>query len=150
VKIGKHEEEDILIRTIFINVKNEAPTENKQTLVLLHGYGGSGCLFYPILKKLGESFEVVLVDIVGMAGSSRPNNFKVSEMTPQTSIDYFVDFLEEWRKKVKFYYHKWKFGKESYVSNLEANLKVPEFTKFILAGHSFGGYVVGFYSLKYP
>jgi len=29
------------------------------------------------------------------------------------------------------------------------NSEVPEFTNFILAGHSFGGYLIGFYSLKY-
>jgi len=76
-------------------------------MVLLHGYGGSGCLFYPILKRLGERFNLVLVDIVGMAGSSRPDNFNTEEMTPEKSIEYFINFLEDWRKKVKYFYYKW-------------------------------------------
>jgi len=122
--------------------------KTKETLVLLHGYGGSGALFYPVLKQLSSYFDIVLVDIIGMAASSRPNNFDISKVEPQESIDYFVEWLETWRKKVKYYHYKWKEDiKASSVSSLK--IKIPEFTDFILAGHSFGGYVIGHYSLKY-
>ena len=91
---------------------------------MVHGYAGSGALLYKIFKGLSEHFKVVVVDIIGMGSSSRPKDFNYNEMTPQQSIDYFVDYLETWRKIMKL-------------------------DKFVLAGHSFGGYVVGNYALKY-
>jgi pimeloyl-ACP methyl ester carboxylesterase len=60
-----------------------------------------------------------------MGASSRPDNYDASKFTPEQSIDYFVNYLENWRK--------------------EMNL-----TDFYLAGHSFGGYLVGNYASVYP
>jgi len=68
--------------------------------VLVHGYGGSGALFFPILKKLGAKFNVILIDIIGMGGSSRPADFKAETFSPQESIDYFVNYFEKWRVKM--------------------------------------------------
>ena len=59
-----------------------------------------------------------------MGASSRPDNYDASKFTPEQSIDYFVNYLENWRK--------------------EMNL-----TDFYLAGHSFGGYLVGNYASMY-
>ena len=104
----------------------------KPVLVLMHGYGGSGALFFKIIKALTEHFFLILVDIIGMGGSSRPDNFKHSNcmlrggsFSPQEAIDYFVEYMEAWRKAM---------------DNL---------TNFYLTGHSFGGYLVGNYALKY-
>ena len=44
--------------------------------------------------------------------------------TPQESIDYFVNYIEEWRKEMHL-------------------------DRFYLAAHSFGGYICGNYALKY-
>ena len=44
----------------------------KEKLVLVHGYGGSGVMFWPIIKSLAENFHLIMVDILGMGGSSRP------------------------------------------------------------------------------
>lgn len=42
-------------------------------LVMIHGYGASGIIFYKILKPLIEAgFHLILVDIIGMGSSSRP------------------------------------------------------------------------------
>jgi cardiolipin-specific phospholipase len=63
-----------------------------------------------------------------MGSSSRPEDFKYEVddcFSAQETIDYFVDYLEKWR------------------------LAMDNLTDFILAGHSFGGYVVGNYALKY-
>lgn len=60
-----------------------------------------------------------------MGGSSRPNDYDPDSFTAQQSIDYFVDYLEKWR----------------------VNMKI---TGFNLLGHSFGGYIAGNYSVKYP
>ena len=59
-----------------------------------------------------------------MGSSSRPKDFDYETFTAQQAVDYFVDYLENWRKIMKL-------------------------EKFILAGHSFGGYIVGNYALKY-
>ena len=45
---------------------------SKEKLVLLHGYGGSGVMFWPIIKALASEFHLIMVDILGMGGSSRP------------------------------------------------------------------------------
>lgn len=63
-----------------------------------------------------------LVDIIGMGGSSRPKlKFKSSD----EADEYLVMWLEQWR----------------------INVGLTE--KFILAGHSFGGYVCGLYTSKH-
>ena len=94
----------------------------KEKLVLVHGYGGSGVMFWPIIKSLAEQFHLIMVDILGMGGSSRP---KVSIKDAASADVFLCEFLEEWRKS---------FG---------------GITDFILAGHSFGGYTVGLYACKY-
>jgi len=72
-----------MIKTIFCSSENAENLSTKEVLVLLHGYGGSGCMFFPIIKKLAERFILVLVDIIGMAGSSRPHNFDIRNLKPQ-------------------------------------------------------------------
>ena len=90
----------------------------------MHGYGGSGALFYKCLKELSRHFNVLVVDMIGMGSSSRPSDFNYKDFSPEQTIDYFVEYLEAWRKAMKL-------------------------EKFILAGHSFGGYIVGNYAVKY-
>lgn len=60
-----------------------------------------------------------------MGGSSWPNDFDKDEFGPQETVDYLVGYLERWRIAMK--------------------LNEP----FYLVGHSFGGYVVGHYAVKY-
>ena len=59
-----------------------------------------------------------------MGASSRPEQ-NLLELTLEETNDYLVDWLERWRKAM-------------------GDLK-----DFILAGHSFGGYVCGLYACKY-
>jgi len=68
-----------------------------------------------------ENFNVYLIDLLGMGLSSRP---EYKWETTNTTIDYFVDSLEEWRKAL--------------------DLKT-----FSLGGHSFGGYMACQYVRKY-
>jgi pimeloyl-ACP methyl ester carboxylesterase len=54
--------------------------KSKQTLVLVHGYGGSGAMFWKIIKALSENYHLLLIDILGMGGSCRvPFPFKKAE-----------------------------------------------------------------------
>lgn len=96
--------------------------KNPTNLVFLHGYGGSNVTFYRMIKPLSDYFCVWCVDFLGMGLSSRP---KYNLTSTEDAISLFVDSIEEWRKKV--------------------GLK-----RFLLIGHSLGGYLAINYTLKYP
>lgn len=55
----------------------EIGDNTKQVMVIMHGYGASSVIFWKIIKPLIEKFYLILVDIIGMGGSSRPS-FKVT------------------------------------------------------------------------
>jgi len=120
VVVGYHKGNAVSLHTVICWDGDE----DKPTLVLVHGYGGSGALFYKIIRQLCTRFKLILVDLIGMGGSSRPSNFNENKLQPQETIDYFLDYMEEWRKVMKL-------------------------EKFYLAAHSFGGYIMGNYALKY-
>ena len=90
---------------------------------MFHGYGASGVIFYKILKPLSEKFHVILVDILGMGASSRP---EFTAKTADEGDEFFVDFIEKWR------------------------IAMGDLKDFYLAGHSFGGYICGHYAYRYP
>lgn len=56
--------------------------DKKPVLVLIHGYGGGGALLYKVIKSLTKSFHLILIDIIGMGASSRPNNYNANSFTP--------------------------------------------------------------------
>ena len=74
ISVGEYKGETVTMRTIVCGKK----TPEKPQLVLLHGYAGSGPLFYKMIKTLTFRFQLILVDLIGMGGSSRPNDFHVS------------------------------------------------------------------------
>ena len=104
----------------------------KPIIVFTHGYAASSALYYQMYKRLMKHFSIVTFDHVGMGASSRPQNYNHETITPQESIDYFVDYVEEWRIQ---------FSRKV--------MKGVELKDFYLVGHSFGGYVVGNYALKH-
>ena len=64
--------------------------------MLVHGYGGSGVIFYKIMKQIVDAgIHLIMIDIIGMGSSSRPEFDK--EMTAEQADNYFVEFLEKWR-----------------------------------------------------
>ena len=95
--------------------------KNKEDLVLIHGFGGCSLLYFQMLKDLAHKYRVFCIDLLGMGLSSRPA-FKCT--STEETIAFFVESIEKWRE----------------VMNLE---------KFILAGHSFGGYMSVQYAVKY-
>ena len=44
--VGMHEDKPVYIHTVICGSKNNP------TLVLVHGYGGSGALFFKIIKQM--------------------------------------------------------------------------------------------------
>ena len=67
---------------------------SKQRLVLVHGYGGSGIMFWKIIKPIAEKYYLILIDILGMGGSSRPK-LEITEC--DQGEKFLVDWLEKWR-----------------------------------------------------
>lgn len=59
VKVGEHDSEDITIRTMLCG------DSSKPTLVYCHGYGGSGALFFNLMKSLIQKFYVIFIDMPG-------------------------------------------------------------------------------------
>ncbi|KAJ3272740.1 hypothetical protein HDV01_005268 [Terramyces sp. JEL0728] len=114
VEIGKNR----LINTLTLNFN----PDNQKNLVMTHGYGaGLGFYYknYNELKKL-DGFNVYSLDWLGMANSRDTEEKLVAD-----AEDFFVDSLEEWRKRM---------GME----------------QMVLLGHSLGGYLSTCYALKYP
>lgn len=117
------------INTICLN--QDEPVA-KKTLVMAHGYGAALGFFYknyPDLKELKE-YKTYSIDWLGMGVSSRPMFVKHHKAHSDLEVvenaeNFFVDSLEEWRIK----------------KNIE---------KFVLMGHSLGGYLGTAYALKYP
>jgi len=58
-----------------------------------------------------------------MGASSR---VKFVAKTAEAANEFFIDFLEKWR------------------------IAMDDLTDFILAGHSFGGYICAHYAVRYP
>lgn len=90
-------------------------------LVLLHGLGCGSALWVMSLESLSQNRTVHTVDLIGFGQSSRPS------LGPDASIveQQMVLSIEAWRHKM----------------GLE---------RFILLGHSLGGFIASSYSLKYP
>lgn len=105
------------MRTLFFGDKK------KPKFVLIHGYGGSGVIFYKIVGKLCEYFQVIAVDILGMGASSRPQD--VTYTTASEADDYFLAKFDFW-------------------------LQEMELEQFYLLGHSYGGYLAGKLACRHP
>jgi pimeloyl-ACP methyl ester carboxylesterase len=118
VNIGQWGKEEVSLRTIICG------DQSLPKIVWVHGYCSSGALFYKLIPSFAKKYCIILIDILGMGGSSRVKMYNLDQ-TPQESIDFFNVMIERWRQS---------FG---------------NITNFVLAGHSFGGYLVGNYAVKY-
>lgn len=96
--------------------------ETKQPLVLVHGFAAGIGTWILNLDTLSSSIgrKIYAFDIMGFGRSSRPAFDLSGDVEEQ-----FVECIEKWREK----------------KGIE---------KFILLGHSFGGYLSASYALKYP
>lgn len=93
----------------------------KTPLVLLHGFGSGVGLWCLNFDSLSASRPVYAFDIVGFGRSSRPAFTK----DPLEAEREFITTIEAWRQKM----------------SLE---------KFVLLGHSFGGFLAASYAIKHP
>lgn len=115
--------------TIAVNEERKSvetepgPRDQGQTtpLVLVHGVGGGVGLWSQNLTSLAKNRPVYAFDMLGFGRSARSAFSKNAAIAEMQ----FVNSVEEWRKEMKL-------------------------DKFILLGHSFGGYVASSYAIKHP
>ena len=100
---------------------------DKKIIIMLHGYQGNSLNFYKIIPYIYQKFICICPDIIGMGLSSRIN---IEFTSNEQCINFFVESIEAFRV------------------SLEKNYNLNK--KFILCGHSLGGYFAANYALKYP
>ena len=87
IKVGEWlnngQKEDIFMRTLICGHETKnLNKEKKPILLFIHGFAGSGLMFFKILGLLCKHFTLIMVDLVGMGGSSRPENFDKHKTNP--------------------------------------------------------------------
>ena len=87
--------------------------KNKHTILLVHGYGGSGISFYRIIPELMKFFHVIAVDLMGFGKSDRP--------------DFSFSSCEE---SIRFF-----------TIPLVTLINIKKIDKLIVLGHSLGGLI---------
>ncbi|XP_057666093.1 (Lyso)-N-acylphosphatidylethanolamine lipase-like isoform X1 [Diorhabda carinulata] len=90
-------------------------------LVMLHGFAAGLCFWILNFDELSKNRPVYAIDLLGFGRSSRPKFNSNSQEAEQQ----MVASIEEWRKQMQL-------------------------ERFILLGHSFGGYLATSYAITYP
>lgn len=99
---------------LHYTVIRKIPETENNVLVILHGYGGFGGVFYKLVKELVNDYFIILVDLPDMGFSSRQKK-PLFHDTP-SALDYFVSRLQTFIVKIQL-------------------------NRFSLIGHSIGAYV---------
>eukprot|EP00730_Choanoeca_flexa_P003105 TRINITY_DN11290_c0_g1_i10.p2 TRINITY_DN11290_c0_g1~~TRINITY_DN11290_c0_g1_i10.p2 ORF type:complete len:271 (+),score=42.79 TRINITY_DN11290_c0_g1_i10:2341-3153(+) len=94
---------------------------SKPKLLLLHGFGGGVGIWNMNIEALSSKYQVHAIDMPGFASSSRLQ----FPSDPEGAEARIVTAIDQWREAMGI-------------------------DKFVIAGHSFGGYVAGAYTLRYP
>lgn len=104
-------------------IKQEVESDHQKIpLVMIHGFAAGVGSWILNLDTLAASLDrkIYAFDILGFGRSSRPSFDLTGDVEGQ-----FVESIERWRQK-------------------------KDIDKFILLGHSFGGYLSASYALKHP
>jgi len=122
-------QEQIKIRTFIIDDSCDTiGGKQKPTLVIVHGFAAAFVMFYPILKPLMEHYRIVGIDQLGHGASSRVTLTEEFTRDQEKIEEYQVGWLEKW------------------VAEMTDAGDLPE--KFLLKGHSYGGYLCSLYASR--
>ena len=129
IPISFNDENNIYLHTLIYGLKElkENINPNKKIIIMLHGFQGNSLNYYKIIPYIYEKYICICPDIIGMGVSSR---VQVEFTSTEQCIDFFVESLEAFRV------------------SLEKNYNLKK--KFVLCGHSLGGYFAVNYAIKYP
>ena len=110
------------VNTLHFRCKADKATPSPSLpLVMIHGFGVGLGMFVKNFDTICQCTDVYAIDILGFGRSSRPNFSR----RPKKIIQQFVNSLEDWRRAVGL-------------------------DRFILLGHSFGGYLSTWYAIAFP
>lgn len=117
------------IEPVSENSKSLTSTTETRDVVLVHGYAASLGLFVENFDALSSipGIRIHAIDLLGFGFSARPSYPNYGSETKEDiyqNEDWFIDSIEEWRKR-------------------------RGINRFVLMGHSFGGYLSCAYALKY-
>ena len=96
--------EDILIENINLDGRADSQNyihqitikpkkEGLPKIVMIHGFGGGGAVFCNMIPYLCNYFEVILIDLLGMGASGRP---EYECHTSEAAIDFHLDSIKAW------------------------------------------------------
>ena len=108
------------INTIHFKCRSEH-AKPALPIVMLHGFGVGLGMFIKNFDAICQCTDVYAIDLLGFGRSSRPNFSR----RPRKIVQQYVQSLEDWRRAVGL-------------------------DRFILLGHSFGGYLSTWYAIAYP
>lgn len=109
------------MRTITMEPKVPSPPNERVPLVMIHGFGAGFLQFYKNLDHLHDNRQLLAFDLPGFGRSSRV----AFPRDPLKAEEQFVNVMERWRE-------------------------IMGLRRFILLGHSLGGYLATAYAMKHP
>ena len=56
------DDEGNYVRTFQIGMHYDKSQPPKEKMVIIHGYGGTALMFWPVMKDLAEDYHLILVD----------------------------------------------------------------------------------------
>jgi len=112
--------DEYTIRTIVVGAEHA----DKTPIVLVHGFMMGGAGFFKLLPLLAKHRQVYAVDIIGMGGSGRPP-FDARKATAEEAEELLVEPFEQWAE-------------------------AQGLSKFVLLGHSYGGFVSSVWASRQP
>lgn len=95
--------------------------QKKTPLLMVHGFGGGVGLWIQNIDSLSRNRTLYAIDLLGFGRSSRPK----FDTDPALVEKRFIESIENWRSNVGI-------------------------DKFILLGHSLGGFISASYAINYP